>query len=266
MPDTTIGYVDNRPMTSLPFIDESECPIVGRVEEYRPGFVDPRHSHGRDQLLYGTTGVMSVRTAKASFVIPPQRAIWIPRGVDHEVSCRGHVSLRTLYFARNELFSRDEECRVIEVTDLLKALIIEVAHLGSSYEIAGRNQRLIGLLLTELRAMPSAPYQAPMPRDDRLLRVCAAIIADPAGQHDLDELAVLAGMGRRTFTRAFRIETGMSLAIWRQQVRLMQALSLLAAGRPVTTVAFDVGYESPSAFTAMFHRSFGVPPSQFKLR
>jgi len=79
-------------------------------------------------------------------------------------------------------------------------------------------------------------------------------------------LAKVAGMGRRTFTRAFKNETGMGLAIWRQQARLVHALSLLSGGQPITQVAFEVGYDSPSAFTAMFHRAFGVPPSQFEVR
>ena len=70
-------------------------------------------------------------------------------------------------------------------------------------------------------------------------------------------------MGRRTFTRAFKQETGMGLAVWRQQVRLMEALSRLASGESVTQVAFEVGYDSPSGFSAMFRRAFGVPPSQY---
>ena len=61
-------------------------------------------------------------------------------------------------------------------------------------------------------------------------------------------------MSRRTFTRAFKHELGMGFALWRQQVRLMQAVSLLAAGRSITSVASDVGYESPECL----HRD--VPP------
>ncbi len=68
-------------------------------------------------------------------------------------------------------------------------------------------------------------------------------------------------MGRRTFTRMFRRETHMSFAAWRQHVRLMEALSRLATGEPVTAVAFDVGYNSPSAFTAMFRKAFGAAPT-----
>ncbi len=253
----------DRPLKHFIRSEDPSCPVIGLEDEYAPGFVDPLHRHSRDQLLYASAGVMSVTTVKASYVIPPQRAIWVPRNVAHEVSCRGHVSLRTLYFAEAQTGT---ECRVIEVTDLLKALIVEVAHLGSAFEVVGRNAHLINLLLAELGSMPSAPFRTPMPQDYRLLRVCRTIISDPAGHHQLDELAALAGMGRRTFTRAFRVETGMSMAIWRQQVRLMEALSLLANGRSITAVAFDVGYDSPSAFTSMFHRAFGVPPSQYQLR
>jgi AraC-like DNA-binding protein len=105
-----------------------------------------------------------------------------------------------------------------------------------------------------------------MPSDPRLIRVCRAIVANPADSRDLDDWAKIAGMGRRTFTRAFRNETGMGVAIWRQQARLVHAVSLLSAGQSITKVAFEVGYDSPSAFTAMFHRAFGVPPSQFEVR
>lgn len=73
-------------------------------------------------------------------------------------------------------------------------------------------------------------------------------------------------MGRRTFTRAFKNETGMGLATWRMQVRLMHALSLLHAGHPITSVAYNSGYESPSAFTSVFHRSFGFTPSHYLAR
>lgn len=122
------------------------------------------------------------------------------------------------------------------------------------------------LLLDEIRQMPNAPYHVGMPSDPRLTRVCKAILAKPSDGRDIDTWATLVGMSRRTFTRIFKQELGMGFALWRQQVRLMEAVSLLAAGRSITSVAFDVGYESPSAFTAMFHRTFGEPPSVYVAR
>lgn len=243
----------------------SRFPIIGLEDQYKPGYIDPPHSHGRAQLLYACSGVMSVMAAHSNFVIPPQRAIWIPPNVVHEVSCRGHVSLRTLYFGEDSGMT-EGTCRVIEISDFLKALIVEMAGLGTADLRAGRAGRIASLLVGELKTMPTAPYQAPLPRDYRLLRVCREIMAKPSDRRTLDEFAALAGMGRRTFTRLFKAETGMGRDVWRQQVRLMEALSMLAVGQPVTSVAFDVGYESPSAFTAMFHRPFGVAPSRYQLR
>lgn len=252
-----------RAKPSAPRLDRTPRPVIALADEYPAGFVDPRHAHRQAQLLYGLAGVMSVVTDQGSFVVPPLRALWLPAGAEHEVSCRGAVSLRTLYFDPGICAALPKRCAVIEISDLLKALIVEVTKFEAEYDVEGREGRIISLLLDEIVAMPGAPLHAPMPKNERLARVCRAILADPAHGGDLDDWAELAGMGRRTLTRLFRADTGMSLAMWRQQVRLLEALSLLASGRPVTMVAYDVGYDSPSAFTASFHRTFGAPPSQY---
>ena len=119
------------------------------------------------------------------------------------------------------------------------------------------------LIIDEIRGARTMPLHVPMPRHPQLVRVCHAILNDPAQNDVLDDWAVAAGMCRRTFTRMFRRETDVTFATWRQNVRLMEAMSRLATGQSVTAVAYDVGYSSPSAFTAMFRRAFGVPPSQY---
>lgn len=240
-------------------------PVIALDDEYPAGFVDPPHSHERTQILYASAGVMAVSTDETSFVVPPQRAVWLPAGKKHEVSCRDCVSLRSLFIDAN--LGRDpNRCRVFEVSYFLKALILEVVGFDPLYDINGREGRIVALLLDEIDRMPNAPYQVSMPTDPRLVRVCRAILGNPSDGRDLDDWAKIAGMGRRTFTRSFKKEAGMGVAVWRQQARLMHALSLLSSGESVTKVAFEVGYDSPSAFTAMFHRAFGVPPSQFEVR
>lgn len=244
--------------------EKCELPACGLTDEYPAGFVDPVHAHDRIQVLYACSGVMSVVTPSTSFVVPPQRAIWLPAGVPHEVSCRGPVSIRTLYIDPSR-YARAPACRVIEVSEFLRVLILKVVSFGHNYDAAGHEGRIVELLLDEIALMPIAPYGAAMPSDPRLLRVCKAILAQPADNREVDDWASVAGMARRTFTRSFKDETGMGLATWRQQVRLMEALSLMSAGRPITTIAFDVGYDSPSAFTAMFRRAYGVPPTHYAL-
>jgi AraC-like DNA-binding protein len=236
-------------------------PVVALADEYPANFVDPRHHHPRAQLLYAASGVMSVVTDSATFVVPPQRAIWMPAGVGHEVRCRSAVSIRTLYVDAPDDLRR--ECRVIEVSELLRALILETMALPREYDPSGRAGRIVQLLLESIETPNTPMLCVPMPHEPRLLRVCHALIDDPTRADSLDEWAGRACMSRRTFTRLFREETGMSLAGWRQHVRLLEAMARLACGQPVTTTAYDVGYESPSAFTVAFQRAFGVPPSRY---
>ncbi|MBB4632669.1 AraC-like DNA-binding protein [Sphingosinicella soli] len=237
-------------------------PVMGFEDDYPAGFVDPLHSHERAQLSYANSGVMLFVTERSSFVLPPRRAIWVPAGMQHKAICRGPVNIHTL-FIDPEIESLPHECRVFEVSPLVRALIQEVFGFEPAYDEEGREGRIVRLLLEEIERMPNIPVMARMPEDRRLLRVCQMILDNPADPRDIDDWAGIASMGRRTFTRLFKQQTGMGLATWRQQVRLMEALSLLASGTSITNVAYDVGYESPSAFTAMFHRSFGRPPSHY---
>ncbi len=238
-------------------------PIAALSDEYPAGFHDPRHSHPRGQLIYASRGVVLVVTDQASFIVPPQRAVWVPPGFPHEAFARRQLSMRTLYIAEGVCASLPKTCRVIEVSDLLRELIVEAARIPVEYDVDGRDGKVMDLILAELHRMHGAPLQVPMPADKRLVQVCLSILKDPAQNDALDGWADAASMGRRTFTRTFRRETNVSFALWRQQARLMEALSRLAAGQSVTDVAFVVGYSSASAFSAMFRRTFGVPPTRF---
>jgi len=154
-------------------------------------------------------------------------------------------------------------CMTIEVSSLLRELIIEATRIPIEYDYNSRDGRVMALIVDEIRSARTAPLHVPMPHHPQLVRVCHAILKDPAQNDVLDDWAVAAGMCRRTFTRIFRSETGVTFATWRQNVRLVEAMSRLSTGQSVTAVAFDVGYSSPSAFTAMFRRAFGVPPTQY---
>jgi AraC-like DNA-binding protein len=236
-------------------------PVVALADEYASHFVDPPHRHARAQLLYATSGVMSVVTDEGSFMIPPQRAVWIPPAVEHQMSCRSPVSVRTLYISPQE--GLPTRCRVIEVSELLRALILETMAFPPEYDMDGREGLIVRLLLQSINTMPVAPLCARMPNDARIARVCREILVDPARDDSLDDWAAAACMSRRTLTRLFRQETGMSLAAWRQHVRLLEAVARLACGHAVTSIAYDIGYDSPSAFSAVFQRTFGTAPSRY---
>lgn len=150
--------------------------------------------------------------------------------------------------------------------DLLTELILEAIALPLEYDRDGRDGRIMSLILDEIQRMPVLPLSLVMPADQRLRRICAALLENPGDRSDLDQWARRAGMARRTLTRRFRAETGMGFGAWRQQLRLLEGLSRIATGQSVTAAALDAGYHSPSAFTAAFGSNLGASPSKYRTR
>lgn len=239
--------------------------VVATGNDYPPHFVLPSHAHKRGQLLYASSGVLSVSTDEGSWVVPPQRALWIPAGVMHEVHMDGSVSTRSAYITPAAAAAAElpGHCQVISVSPLLDALLQEAVDLPVLYALDGRDGRVMALLVDEIRRMPALPLSTPLPRDRRLAALCRALQKKPSLDMDIDGMASRAGMSRRSFTRLFREQTGMSFSAWRQQACLLAALTRLGRGEPVTQVALDLGYSSPSAFTSVFHRVLGAPPSRY---
>ncbi|WP_242107950.1 AraC family transcriptional regulator [Luteimonas aquatica] len=239
--------------------------VLATGNEYPPHFVLPAHSHKRGQLLYASAGVVTAITDEGSWVVPPRRALWIPPGIAHEVRMSGKVSTRSAYVRADAARAAGlpARCRVIAVSALLHALLLEAVDLPTEYALDGRDGRVMALLLDEIAAMPALALNTPLPRDPRLARLCRALMEAPALEIDIDMMAHKAGMSRRSFTRLFRQQTGMSFALWRQQACLLAALTRLGLGDSITQVAADLGYSGASAFTAAFRRALGASPSRY---
>jgi AraC-like DNA-binding protein/mannose-6-phosphate isomerase-like protein (cupin superfamily) len=244
-------------------LQSAERPVVAMAAEFSSGGVGARHCHRRIQFLHSLTGVMTVITETGSWTVSPQHALLIPAGVMHQSRCWGTVQLRTLYIEPEAAIGLPKDCRLIQVSSLMRALINEAVTFPVEYDLAGRQGQIMSLILSEIGRMPVVPLCAPMPQDRRLARICEAILRDPGNSQDLEYWSHLGGLGRRTLTRLFRRETGMSFGEWRQQVTLMEALSRLTMRESVTNVAIDLGYDSPSAFSAMFRRSMGISPRDY---
>lgn len=238
-------------------------PVHAYEDKFPLGYVYPEHTHDRAQLSFSLSGVMSVLTDNASFILPPGRAIWVPAKTRHQVACRGAMHFQIVYIDP-DIGEQPDACRVFDVSPLVRGLIHEMTTFDLNYDMNGREGRIVRFLLEEIERMPVLSVRAIMPRDARLKQVCDAIMAAPSDNSELSYWAGVAGMSRRSFTRHFKQETGMGLAAWRQQVRLMEAAARLSSGESVTHVALAVGYDSPSAFATAFQRAFGAPPSTFR--
>jgi AraC-like DNA-binding protein len=214
-------------------------------------------------LVFAASGVMTVTTARGSWVVPPLRAVWVPAEIEHAIAMSGPVAMRTIYVRREVARRLPEAPCVLNVSPLLRELILRAMTVTPLYEPRSADGRVMAMILDEIRSLPVLPLELPMPRDARLLRLCRAVLDDPGGNLSFDRLARRSGASTRTLARLFQRETGLSFTAWRQQARLIEALRCLAAGAPITVVALDLGYATPSAFTYMFRRALGVPPSRF---
>lgn len=237
------------------------------------------HAHPWGQVALSATGVVRVSAPHGSYIVPPSRAVWIPPGVEHAVTVIEDAELLTLYLhqsrgrcgpARSVIESAAwRGCRVLEVSPLLLALALELdgtpdgRGAGPGREALARERRLAGLLLDELRRAAPVRLGVDLPQEKRLRHLCEAVIDDPSRHATLAGWARDSGASARTMTRLFRSELGTSFLQWRQQVLLARAVPMAARKVPMAAIAAELGYASPSAFTAMVRRSVGAPPSRF---
>ena len=238
-------------------------PVMGLSDDHAPDRPIPPHRHDAAQLIHAARGVMKVRTDQGLWVVPPARAVWVPALATHSIDMIGVVELRTIYLDPAFASLDGDHCRVVQVSALLRAAILRVIEFGPDYPAEGPEANLAAVIRDELRMAEIAPLHLPTLTDPRAKRVTEAFEADPADRRSRAEWARIAGASERTLERLFHAEVGMSFGRWQRQVRLLRALELLAQGRNVTEVALDVGFETPSAFIAMFRAAMGTTPGRY---
>ncbi|MFV3381191.1 helix-turn-helix domain-containing protein [Pseudomonas sp. NY15354] len=237
--------------------------ILPLAENYRHGERIAAHCHDRAQLIHALSGVVTVNSREGSWVVPPGRGVWVPAAVEHDLKIAGVVRMRTLFVAPGARPDLPKSCQVIEISPLLRELIIRAMDIPPDHPKGGRDERIMQLILDEIRVLPVMALHVPSPRDPGLQALCEALREAPAQDWSLSRAARYCGLNPRTLTRSFQRETGLSVIQWLRRMRLLASLDALAAGQSVLEVALDLGYESPSAFSAMFRRTLGVSPSAY---
>lgn len=257
---------DIRPVDStgqrLPLGPQSA--VLCRARDYAAGTVIALHHHpDRHQLVYAASGVLVVQAGTGRWVVPSTRAIWMPAGTGHKVSCIGAVRMRSLYIQPQAMRDASTTPATVSITPLLAELIAAAATVQQPYDVDARDGHLMQLILDELQALPVLPLHLPEPLDPRLQQIARHWESVPDDASTLQDWAQRLGVDAKTIQRLCARELDMTFGQWRQQIRLLRALERLAHGEKVIDVALSQGYASPSAFTAMFKKRFGQLPSQF---
>nr|WP_257154413.1 helix-turn-helix transcriptional regulator [Pseudomonas sp. ICMP 8385] len=224
--------------------------------------VTERHCHARGQLLGATQGLLSVDASISQWVVPTTHAVWIPPNIPHGVRSHGPFAGWNVYVSEVVCIDLPETPCILAVSGLLREAVARAAEWAVE-PFNDAQSRLAGVLLDEIRTLPRVVLGLPMPQDARLRKIAQALSDHPDDPRGLQAWAAWAGLAPRTLTRRFVVETGFSFTEWRQRVRLLRALEMLAADMSVTRVALELGYENVSAFIALFRRTFGVTPGRY---
>jgi AraC-like DNA-binding protein len=225
------------------------------------GLVFDWHTHEDHQLAWAASGVLTVRTLQAAWVLPPTRALWIPAGLRHETLTAGAAAtMRSLYLRPGLCPISWTDPTPVRASPLLAELI---GYLADQQLSPDRRANAEALLVDLLEPVPMTTIEVRTPADDRARAVADALRAEPADDRTLAEWGHQVGASERTLAREFLAGTGMTFGRWRTLLRLAAALPGLAAGRPVGAVARHVGYDSDSAFVAAFRRETGVTPATY---
>jgi AraC-like DNA-binding protein len=218
------------------------------------------HAHEGGQFILVESGISHLRTELGAWAVPARRVAWVPPGVRH-VSRSSGLGRGWVVLPPVALQDLPATVCVLSASALLIASLQRLARLRSEE----RHMRglLWGIVAAEMTQARSERCEIPMPSESRLLKAARSVLMRPTAAVNLDRVAAGAGMSRRSFVRHFRRETGLSFTQWKRAVIVAHALELVASGQKVSSVAFDLGYESVSAFIAMFRRQYGESPRRY---
>lgn len=207
-------------MLEIDAFETSPRPVSVHAQSYADGEATGWHSHQRGQLLAAASGLMVATTEAGAWYVPAGHALWIPPGIEHDVAMRGPVRMTSAYVVAAAC-PRVPACKVLVTSDLLLAAIEALSAEPLLYDEHGRGGHLAALIVDEIGRAPDAALTLPMPRHPRLLDLCNGLLAADGDRRGLDAWADAAGMSRRSLTRHFRAETGLSLVAWRGRARAL---------------------------------------------
>ena len=245
------------------FIGQTQRDVVAMMWDYPSGYHLNWHTHSRHQLLYPSTGVITVITETSVWVVTPDKALWIPSGTRHAVKTSGSVEMRSLFLNPFVLPNEIQTCGLVNISPMLREMLRHVVNLPTGYDCEGPDGRLINVILEQIDLSPDRRIKLPKPEDPFLIKMEQHLLNHPDDSRSLEDWAKELGASSRTLARRIKDDIHISFRDWRLKLRLLAAIEHLAAGQPVAYTAHAVGFSSESAFIDRFKKATGLTPGRY---
>jgi AraC-like DNA-binding protein len=237
------------------------------ANRYRKGVRLDTHMHREAQLVYAAEGTMQVTTPKGRWLVPPDRAVWVPALLEHSIDVLADIEMRTLYFdlAWLALEPRSKSLDAEFVVHVSRLLHETILALFDGRNSADRTALLVRLVMLELHRAEDSTTFIPLPHEPRCRRAADIVLGDPTAVYEIETLARAVGTSARTLSRLFSSETQLSFKSWCQRARIAAAIEKLTmdANVSVKQLAADLGYASVPAFSHAFRQVTGKTPTEF---
>ena len=220
-----------------------------------------RHNHANGQLIILESGLINVRADHGSWLVPEKRLAWIPKEMFHSSQALTEINGWTIL--TNEEFEKKlpNDICIIQASDLLFSLLKRIITTQNDSNTIFY-QKAVDLFLMELDYVGVEKLGIPLPYSPEILKVTEAFLGNISSNKNLEEWAAYANISKRSFTRQFLKETGLSFGQWKKEAMNFKAMELLSSGSQVTDIAYELGYENVSAFISMFKRKNGKSPTK----
>ena len=248
----------------LLYPDTISGPVIGFQVSTDVLRTDQLHRHKKAQLLYTMSGHVEVDCAGGHLLVPPSSAAWIPSGMAHRVRVGANARFGCVYLNPDLVSTLPTRMEHFRINPLVRELLLRFSN-GLLYndDDECRQTRMASVLVDELGSRCGITNTAISSRDPRLQRLITAMLAEPGRRLTIEHWGKLVGASHRTLTRLFQNEVGKSFSAWRQELHVELAIRELEAGTPVASIAIHLGYDSPSAFIAMFKKNTGYTPGSY---
>lgn len=255
-----MAYLKKEQALKLEEINQEVIGLASDLVQHDSGF----HSHDQHaQILYAPSGCMTLLTCHSQVILPPQKLLYIPAGLEHRVTFRNVVAYRSIYLNVGKLDLEDLTLQVRVVSPLLTELIERICWWNWEEEYTLPQQRILGVFWDEFQEAKRESYTLDIPTDYRLQSYMTAFMMEKKVPPFLHELAQYVGASEKTITRIFKRETKMTYQAWRQQWRVYRAIELLADQESITSISDQLDFSSDSAFIEFFKNHTGTTPTKY---